>query len=109
MNAEKPRFIIDLDTSDFKPVPTTIRKRASKGLMIKLPDYYPKYEEEFFDTVKDCASYIDRLYTVDEKINYNNRLNRIFIIRDRVSLMRLFRELANAKKKEGDNSGKKDS
>lgn len=107
MDAEKPTFILDLDdTFSSKPLPPNIGRRSRRGPSVKLPDYCPKFEPEFFDVVKDCAAYINRNNSVEERVTLNNRLNRIFILRDRASLMRLFRDLVNANIERGEKSGK---
>lgn len=89
-------FMIDLDTpEEMKPLPYTLGKSKSKSERIKQIDYYPKFEVEFFDTVKDCAEYIDKLHGAEERLEYTKRLNKIFVSREKASVMNLFRELVN--------------
>lgn len=92
---EKPSFVLkDVDEKVFKPLPYNLGKRAnSKVKRVKLLDYYPKYEAEFYEVVAKCAEYIDKIRDVDQKIKYSNDLNRIFILRRRDLVMRVFREL----------------
>jgi hypothetical protein len=86
-------FKIDLDEEvNFRPL-VLVTPKKPKSDKIKMPQTYPKYEEDFFDTLKSCAGYIDQLGTVELKIKYNKELNKIFLIRHHGSLMRLFRDL----------------
>jgi hypothetical protein len=57
--------------------------------------YYPQHREDFYDIIKDCAVYIDKLKTVEDKIIYTNQLSRIFIVRHKGEAMKLFRKLVN--------------
>jgi hypothetical protein len=93
-DVERPTFTLDLDTPDvnIKPLHTMIRHKSEK---VKLPDCYYKFEVEFYDTVKQCAEYIDKLQDTDLRIKYTKRLSKIFISRHKVNVMQLFRELVN--------------
>lgn len=86
-------FILDDTESPVKPLPYTLGKR-SKGERITQPDTYSKFETEFYDVVKDCAKYIDKLNSIEDKIKYSRKLNKIFVLKEKMLLMRLFRELA---------------
>ena len=73
---------------------------------INLPAYYPKYEPEFYDTVQKCAEYIDKLPRVEKKIYYTKELSKVFIVRHRGAVMKLFRDIINElHRKEGDYRG----
>lgn len=91
-------FVIDLDKPD-ELMPLSLglgtRPRDKKPEKIKQIDYYPKFEVEFFDTVKDCAERIDKISDLNERLEYTKRLNKIFVIRHKPSLMNLFRELVS--------------
>ena len=91
-------FTIDLDEeSPLKPLPYSLGKRTkSKREMIKLPETYPKFEVEFFDVIKSCAEYIDKIHCVETRIKLNKELNKIFILRHKGSAMRMFMELVNS-------------
>lgn len=94
MDAEKPSFVIDnLEEleQNHKPLPYRPRKRRSER--ISNPDTYMKFDESFYDDVKSCAEYIERLESVNEKIKYSKRLNKIFLLKHRGSALRLFKEL----------------
>lgn len=62
--------------------------------------YYPKFQVEFYDLVKDCAQYIDKLHKVEDKILYTNHLSRIFIVRHKGEAMKLFKKLVTLYMKE---------
>lgn len=92
------KFMIDLDTpEEMKPLPYTLGKSKSKSDRIKQIDYYPKFEVEFFDVVKSCAEYIDKLLDANERLEYTKRLNKIFVSRNKPNLMNLFRDLVIAR------------
>ena len=97
MEAEfkKPSFIIDLDAKDdnFKPLNTVYKKPVRKNNRVTMPNVYHKYECEFFDIIKSCAQYIDKLDTVDKKCEMNKKLTRIFISRHTGAAMQFFRDL----------------
>lgn len=100
MDAEKPSFIVDLEKvmEPSKPVPSSIKtKRRDPFEYAKMLDYYPKFDEFFFDTVKECAVHIDELNDVNQKIFFSKRLSKLFVARDRTGLMRLFRDIVNAR------------
>jgi hypothetical protein len=91
-------FEIDFDNvPELKPLPYALGKSKSPvaGRKLKQIDYYPKLEIEFFDVVKSCAEYIDKLNTVEDRLYYTKELNKIFVIRHKASLMQLFRKLVN--------------
>lgn len=87
-------FKIDLEGEEnFKPLPYTIKK-PKKNHRVTLPDIYPKFEVEFFDVAQSCAEYIDKIADTKLRLKYHNELNKIFILRHKGSVMRLFIELA---------------
>lgn len=90
-------FKIDLEAEDtLKPLPYVKRtKSKNPHNKITLTDYYPKHEEEFYEMVGTCAKYIDKIRETDVRLKYHKELSRIFVIRHRESVMRLFRELVN--------------
>ncbi len=63
---------------------------------------YPKYELEFYDLLLVCVDYMEKIEDVGVKVKFNNQLNRVFIVRQRGPLMKLFRDLYNYTLKEGD-------
>jgi hypothetical protein len=94
MDQSPHSFTIDLDEErPSRPVPPV---RVGKNRQrVTLPDFYPKYELEFFETVAVCADYIDKISDVNVRLKFHNDLNRIFILRHKPTLMRLFRDLVN--------------
>lgn len=90
MDSSPHSFVLDDTKNTAKPLPSTMVKKREK---INQIDYYPKFEVEFFDVVKDCAKMIDRLVDVDERIKHTKRLNKIFVMRDKMLLMQMFRDL----------------
>lgn len=105
MEAGKPSFMLDLDDDkNFKPLPSATRKsRGYKPDRVFVPDTYPVFDEEFFDLVKSCASYIESLKCKTTKKKLHKELSKIFVIRHKGSALRLFRELVNLKTLEGEN------
>lgn len=95
---EPPRFTIDLEEGEKhqKPLPYVLKTKNKSG-RVKLATTYPKFEIEFFDTIKSCAQYIDEIVDLQTRIKYTNDLNKIFIIRHHGTAMKLFRELLNLK------------
>lgn len=85
-------FVLDNLEVSAKPLPPSIKIRRRKE-KINQPDYYIKYEVEFFDVVKDCAKMIDNLVDVEERIRLSKRLNKIFVLRDKMLVMKLFRDI----------------
>jgi hypothetical protein len=93
---ERHSFVIDLDKEDnSKPVHANITIPRGKSMRVKTLETYPKFETEFFDLVQSCAVYIDKVEDLKERIKFTNELNKIFIIRHKPSVMRLFRTLVN--------------
>jgi hypothetical protein len=88
-------FRINLDEEYIKPLPCNMRRAKSKTPRIKIPDEYPKYEVEFYEVVADCAKYIDKIQDTELRLKMHKDLSKIFVLRHRVSAMRLFRELVN--------------
>ena len=89
-------FTFDLSEDvKVKPLPCSLGKRTKNKRVdrIKQIDYYPILEIEFFDVLKQCAENIDKLNDVEKRLKYTQRLNKIFVIRHKGSLMQLFREL----------------
>jgi len=96
MEAKKPTFIVALTLNDnVKPLPSNVSRRKPRSERIFQPLQYPKFETEFFDVIKDCAVYIDKLPDSNLRLRYTKRMNRVFVERDRSLAMRLFRELVN--------------
>lgn len=95
MDHTEHSFIINLDEEDphVKPLPSVIRR--DKRTRLSLPTMYPKFEAEFYETVAECAEMIDKISDVNLKLKYHNDLNKIFILRNKQTVMRLFRELVN--------------
>lgn len=86
-------FIINLDEEDphVKPLPSVVR-RSKKP---RPSTVYPKFELEFFETVAECAELIDKISDQNIRLKYHNDLNKIFVQRNKQTVMRLFRELVN--------------
>jgi hypothetical protein len=104
-------FTVNLDSEDeIKPLPPLKRDRTKRD-RTTLPNIYPKFEIEFYDVVKSCAEYIDKIQNTDTRIKYHKELSKIFVIRHKASAMRLFRELVNMalNKKDGDYRGQSNS
>lgn len=96
MDAVRPSFILEEPPEgSIKPLPYRLKKPKEKVERVRLPNSYPKYEVEFYDVIRTCAEYIDKIHDIDKRIKYNKDLNRIFIIRHRGAAMRLFKELFN--------------
>ena len=72
MDASPHSFVLDNTENSAKPLPSSVKLK--KPERINQIDYYPKYEVEFFDVVKDCAKMIDRLVDVDERIRQTKKL-----------------------------------
>lgn len=110
--SDKPTFILDEEALNLpsKPLPYTLLHTKSKKdgkTRFIMPDTYPKFETEFFDVIHSCAGYIDKLKTIEQRIEMNTRLNKVFVARHKASAMRLFRDLINLlSQKEGDSNGK---
>lgn len=111
MDAERPTFILsDTSEPEHRPIPSSLGKRKKKYHgSVTLPDYYPKYETEFYDVVSSCAEYIDKIKCAETRLKFHKRLSKIFVIRHKGSAMALFRDLVNNAIKEGDNRGQKSS
>lgn len=93
MDANRPTFILEEFEDNSKPLPYSLPRPRNKKERVKLPDNYPKFEVEFYDVIKSCAEYIDKINCLVTRVKYNKELNKIFIIRHRGSAMRLFKEL----------------
>lgn len=95
-NPEPPTFVIDLDAPDnSKPLPSSKPWPKNRQDWLKVSPVYVKYEEEFYDVIKDCAKGIDKVTDVELRLKLNKRLNKIFIIRQRGAAMKLYKELYN--------------
>lgn len=103
----KHTFILEDVEDKAKPLPCTLKRKRPER--VEIPSTYPKFEVEFYDVLKSCAEYIDKIQNTDDRIRYNKLLNKIFILRHRGSAMKLFRELVylNAQPKGGDSHGQK--
>lgn len=90
-----------------KPLPYEPRKKKTKFNIVKLIDTYPKFEVEFYDCVSDVAQMIDKISDRDERIRLHKELTKIFAIRHKGSIMRLYREIYNLlnKTREGEING----
>jgi hypothetical protein len=100
MDAVEHSFKIDLDEPEvIKPLPYKVigYNRTKKSERLFLPDHYEKVEIEFFDIVKECAEYIDKIHDVNLRTKYHKDLSKIFVLRHKPTIMRLFRELVNLK------------
>jgi len=86
----KPSFFLDLD-APVSNLPLPYNKERNERVMV--PKNYPRFEVDFFDTITDCGREIDKINDRDERDRYNKELTKIFIIRHKPSVMRLFREL----------------
>lgn len=106
MDAVSPHtFIVDLEANDeFKPLPSQLKRKKYQG-SVRLPDYYHKYEVEFYDMVNTCAQYIDKVSCPSDKLKFHKRLSKIFVIRHKGSVMSLFRELINYNATKGGEHG----
>lgn len=87
---QRHSFILDLEAVDnFRPL-VYVDKNKKR---IFLEEIYHKYEVEFYDVVKDCAKMIDEIEDYETRLKYHQDLSRIFVIRHKTSLMRLFSKL----------------
>lgn len=73
---------------------------------VDIPNLYFKYEEEFFDTVRECAIRIDKLPNNETRLYFHKTLSKVFLNRDKVLLMRLFRELITTGVRHGQESSR---
>jgi hypothetical protein len=102
-------FKIDLDSGeDLKPLPY-VRRTKGKNKRLGLPNTYPKFEVEFYDCISDVAQMIDRVTDRDARVKFHQELTKIFAIRHKGSVMRLYREIFNTlnSTREGENHGQK--
>lgn len=96
-------FKVDLDGDEpLKPLSyVTKKKQGNRSDRVQLPDAYPKFEIEFFDVIKSCAEYIDKISDRDTRTKYHKQLSKIFVIRHKASAMILFKELVTIQLQKG--------
>ena len=95
MDAEfpKPTFIVDLDEVNKPNNPTIYATRRRQNRVNE--DFYARFDEQFFEDVKDCARLIDKIPDVSERMRQSKMLDRIFVMRDKGSILRMFKHLTD--------------